>query len=110
MRETNYLTPDGGERRLLSESEIVYGEHDDFEQPEYVLMSKDMSETRTMFFVRDPAAPQEKIFTFIVPKAATVYPATTEAFEYFWDAEFTVPYVWESGGYPDEMTLFMQRN
>jgi len=109
IRETNYLTPDGGERRLLAESEVVYGEHDDFELPEYVVMSMDMSATRTMFFVQDVGTADERIFTFVLPKAATAYPATMEEFEYFWDAEFTVPYVWEPGGYPDEMTLYMQR-
>lgn len=109
MRETNYLTPDGGERRLLSESVIEYGKHDDFTPPEYVLMSKDMSATRTMLFVRDAGTPEERIFTFTLPKAATVYPATMENYVYFLDAEFTVPYVREPGGYPDELTLYMKR-
>jgi len=45
----------------------------------------------------------------ILTEEMRVKDAGVEEFEYFWDAEFTVPYIWEPGGYPDEMTLYMQR-
>ena len=110
LRQTNYLTPDDtGERRLLSVTEMRYGNAEDFTVPEYVQKSRDMSETRTVTFIRDPNTPEEKAFTFTVPKNAALFPEPMGDFSYFLDAEGTVAYVRTPGEYPNELTIYMKR-
>jgi len=108
--QTNYLTPDEtGERRLLSVTEMHYGNAEDFTVPEYVQKSRDMSETRTVTFIRDPNTTEEKAFTFTVPKNAALFPEPMGDFSYFLDAEGTVAYERTPGEYPDALTLYMKR-
>jgi hypothetical protein len=107
MREINYLIPDDGERRLMSDTVVEYGKHDNFTVPEYVRACTDMSVTRTVHFIRFAGTVQEKVYTFTLPKNIAVYPATMEYYYYFTDAELTVPYDWPSGDFPDEQTLYM---
>ena len=105
LRVTVYLL-NGGERRLLFEENFIYGEDDGF-MPEFVTLCKDMTDTRTVRFI----TPEQEIFTFAVPKGAYIIPATIEAYEYYLDEMFTVPYDEEEtqDDAPDELTIYMKR-
>ena len=110
LRSFNYLLPDdAGERRLLSVTEMHYGNAEDFIIPEYIIKSRDMSETRTVTFIRDPNTPDEKTFTFTVPRTAALFPEPMGDFLYFLDAEGLIPYERTPGEYPIELTLYMKR-
>jgi len=109
LRQSNYLTPDDtGERRLLSTTEMRYGNAEDFTIPEYVQKSRDMSETRTVTFICDTNTAEEKAFTFTVPKNAALFPEPMYDFLNFLDAEGTIPYERTPGEYPDELTIYMK--
>jgi hypothetical protein len=69
-----------------------------------------MTETRTVNFVRDSLTPEERVFTFTIPKNASVFPVTMEPYEYFTDAEGTVSYMGTfSDGISDELTFYMKK-
>jgi len=110
LRSFNYLIPaDAGERRLLSTTEMRYGNAEDFIIPEYVQNSRDMSETRTVTFIRDPNTPEEKPFSFTLPKNVSLFPEPMDYFSYFLDAEGLIPYERTPGEYPAELTIYMKR-
>jgi len=109
LKVTDYLTGDDGNRRLLAEAEIRYGQDDGFTPPEYVTLCKDTTETRTVHFVRDPGTAEEKTFTFTLPKKAALHPAAMEEFELYKDPEFTVLLEEMTGEFPDEATLYMKQ-
>ena len=109
LQDVSYLITDDGNRRLLAEMEVLYGKDDFFTPPEYVGLCKNISQTRMVRFVRDPNTPQEKIFSFDVPKGVGISPATMEAYDYFTNAECTIMYDWNTGDYPDELTLYMKQ-
>jgi hypothetical protein len=108
LRDISYLITDDGSRRVMGEGELHYGKDDNFQPPEYVLCCRDKAETRTVRFVRDPNTPQEKAFTFTLPKGIDLSPATVKEYEYFTDTECTALYEWDAGDYPDELTLYMK--
>jgi hypothetical protein len=68
-----------------------------------------MRETRTVNYIRDPGTPEEKVFTFTIPKNAALRPGTMEEYAYFEDADCTVPYEEKEGEYPDEITVYMKK-
>jgi len=110
LRASNYLIPDdAGERRLLSTTEMRYGNAEDFTIPEYIQKSRDMSQTRTVTFIRDPNTPDEKAFIFTVPKNAALFPEPMGDYLYFLDAEGLIPYERTPGDYPAELTIYMKR-
>jgi hypothetical protein len=88
--------------------EVTFGKDNNFQPPDYVTRCKDMTETRTVRYVREPGTPNEKTFTFTLPKSADLYPAVIETYAYFEDAACTVPYEAKSGDYPDELTIYMK--
>jgi hypothetical protein len=108
LRAIDYLIPDDGNRRLLSETEIQYGNDDAFTPPRYVTLCKDMTRTRTVHYIRSQGKRDEKTFSFTIPKKAALYPATMEALELYEDKEFTVPFAEVTNDFPDEMTLYMR--
>jgi len=111
LRSSNYLIPDdAGEQRLLSTTEMRYGNAEDFTIPEYIQKSRDMSDTRTVTFIRDPNTPEEKAFNFTVPKNAALFPEPMGDFLYFLDSEGTIPYERTPEAYPDELTIYMKRS
>jgi hypothetical protein len=67
-----------------------------------------MSATRTVTFIRDPNTPDEKTFTYTIPKQAFIYLNTLEEYRQYADAAFTVPYEPE-GEMPDEVTVYIRR-
>ena len=110
LRSSNYLMPDdAGERRLLSTTEMRYGNAEDFAIPEYILKSRDMTETRTVTFIRDPNTSEENVFIFTIPKNVELFPEPMDYFSYFLDAEGLIPYERTPGEHPDELTLYMIR-
>ena len=108
LSEVNYLITDDGDRRMLSQTEVQYDVDGAFLAPDYVNACKDMTETRTLHFVREPNTPEEKIFTFTLPRGVALYPYTMEAYEYFADAACTLAYEWNAETYPDEGTVYMK--
>jgi len=108
LGQSSYLTPDDtGARRLMSVTEMRYGNAEDFATPEYILKSRDMSETRTVTFIRDPNTPEERVFIFTIPKNAALFPEPMDYFSYFLDAEGLIPYESTPGEYPAELTIYM---
>jgi len=102
----DYLTPDGGEKRLLSERDVIYGKDDGFIPPDYVLRCRDLTESRTITFIREPGEATEKGFDFTVAKGAKLIPLTMETWEYYDDPECTS--VNELTDLPDGAVIYMR--
>ena len=109
LREADYLITDDGSRRILSETQIHYGKDDSYNSPEYVALCKDMTEARTVRFVRLANTADEKVFTFTVPKGIILRPAAMEEYEYYEDAECTILYDLNTDDYLDGLTLYMKQ-
>lgn len=97
-----------GKKQLLAEGRILYGEDDAFE-PEYVRLCRDMSETRTVHLVQNAGTPEEKTYTFTLPKKVKFIPEAFSEFEMYTDPAYTVPHEGSPAGeYPDETTLYIK--
>ena len=104
LRSASHLL-NGDDRRLMSESEAIYGNNDNFTPPEYVMLCKDMTHTRIVRFI----TPEQETFTFTIPKDAMLSPTTMEVYEYYEDQTLTIIYEDTPGNYPDELILYMKK-
>ena len=94
-----------GDSKLYGEITLTYGQHDSFAEPEYVVLCKDMSETRTVSFIM----PDGETINHVLPKNAFLVPVAMADYEYYEDPEYTVPFDMWSNDFPDEMTVYVRQ-
>lgn len=100
----------GGKAQKLAEGSIHYGENDAFTEPEYVALCRDMSDTRTVHYVLDAGKPEEKTFTFTLPKKAELAIYPEDVFGTYSDPEYAVAYFGPPDGIePDEITIYVKK-
>ena len=100
---TTFTLKDGNQDKILMTGSVVYGQDDDYIPPEFVGLCKDMTDTRTVRFIRG-----DETFTFTIPAQAVLYPLTTEDYEFFTDPEHTVPFI-ANEDYSDGITVYMKQ-
>jgi hypothetical protein len=89
---TSYYTPDGGEEQLIH-TETYEFDITLWELPDFVATCRDTSDLRTVNYHFGQGKPGEKVLTFKAPHGVGIALITLESYEYFFDADYTEPYV-----------------
>jgi hypothetical protein len=104
----NYMLLNG-ERKLLIEADITYGEDVDFTVPEYVTRCMDRSETRSITYKINAGTSDEKTYSYTVPKNALAKLFTVKEYDTFTDPQYETLYtVPENADFPDETILYLK--